>query len=250
MYPQTKINEWEDMVWDYTDMSGAYPIIAFMPDKADPVDLTEDITIYFDDIRVNNSSVSFTQTEQMISVDMNGAGLVAGDSVFISGAIGGIYGTWAEPGTNLNNLMTDPDGDGIYTVTMHLPDGIIAFKFFKNRGWGTGDPFTGGDRTLSVIGSTYVVYTWGVGGVEVSTRKNPLAGKILMYPNPVRNDLTISTTSDIRKVIITNTLGKVVGNYNYTSNQTLNTKNLSSGMYFVTFIGKDGSKVSQKLVKE
>jgi hypothetical protein len=250
MYPQTKTNEWEDMVWDYTDFSGAYPIIAFMPDKADPVGLTEDITIYFDDIRVNNSPVSFTPTEQMISVDMNGAGLVEGDSVFVSGAIGGIYGTWNEPGTNLNNLMTDPDGDGIYTITMHLPDGIIAFKFFKNRGWAVGDPFTGGDRTLSVIGSTYVVYTWGVGGVEVSTRKNPLAGKIVMYPNPVRNDLTILTTSDVRKVIITNTLGKVVGNYYYTSNQTLNTRNLNSGMYFVTFISRDGSKVTQKLIKD
>jgi hypothetical protein len=251
MYPQTKTNEWEDMVWDYTDFSGAYPIIAFMPDKAEPVGLTEDITMYFDDIRVNNSPVSFTPTEQMISVDMNGAdpALTANDTVFITGSFGGIYGTWVTPGDSLNQMMTDPDGDGIYTITLHLPDGGIAFKFAKNSGWTNEDPY-GVNRTLTVAGSMYVVYTWSVGGVEVSTRKNPLAGKILMYPNPVRNDLTILTTSDVRKVIITNTLGKVVGNYNYTSNQTLNTRNLNSGMYFVTFISRDGSKVTQKLIKD
>jgi len=251
MNTQTKINEWEDFVFDFSEKTGTYPIVALLLDNTADV-LTDDIHIYVDDIRVNNSPYVLTQTEQVLSVDMNGISppLVATDSIFIAGAIGGIHGTWNEPGTNLNNLMTDPDGDGIYSITMNLPDGPIAFKFFKNRGWSGGDPVAGGDRTLTVDGSMYLVYTWGVGGVEVSTRKNPLAGKILMYPNPVRDNLTISTTSDIRKVMITNTLGKVVGNYNYSSNQTLNTKNLSSGMYFVTFIGRDGSKVTQKLIKD
>ena len=54
MNPQTSIGVWEDMVFDFTSKTGTYPIIAFMPDFMDPVGLTEDIVIYFDDIIVNN----------------------------------------------------------------------------------------------------------------------------------------------------------------------------------------------------
>lgn len=247
--PQTSINQWEDIVWDYTDFTGEYPIIAFMTDKQDPVDLADDITIYFDDIRVNSDPNPMVPPTQIIQVDMNGAGLVAGDRVYISGTLGGVYGTWEEPGKNPNNEMLDPDGDGIYTAYLHLADGVTAFKFFIN-GWGTGDPFSGGDRTYTFAGSVNLIYTWGVGGVETAIRDNKLAGKIQMYPNPVRNELTISTTSDISKVIITNTLGKVVGNTVFTNNKAINTTNLSKGLYFVTFVNADGTKSTQKLIKD
>lgn len=65
MYPQTTIGFWEDMVFDFTSKTGTYPIIAFMPDFADPVGLTEDIVIFFDDIRVDNSSNPFVGVENV-----------------------------------------------------------------------------------------------------------------------------------------------------------------------------------------
>jgi len=52
--PQTTTGAWEDMVFDFTSLTGAYPVISFMPDFEDPLTLTEDIVIYFDDIIVNN----------------------------------------------------------------------------------------------------------------------------------------------------------------------------------------------------
>jgi hypothetical protein len=72
-----------------------------------------------------------------------------------------------------------------------------------------------------------------------------------MYPNPVNNELNISTTADISSVYITSTVGQVVASYNYNTrtNQTINTSALSSGMYFVTFVGADGKKQTQKLIK-
>lgn len=54
MSPQTLTGEWEDMVFDFSSVTGTYPVIAFMPDFEDPLTLTEDIVIYFDDIIVNN----------------------------------------------------------------------------------------------------------------------------------------------------------------------------------------------------
>ena len=52
--PQTLINEWEEVIFDYNLMNGFFPIIAFMPDYEDPLMLNGDIEIYFDDIIVNN----------------------------------------------------------------------------------------------------------------------------------------------------------------------------------------------------
>ncbi len=54
MTPQTSIGVWEDIVFDFTSKTGTYPTISFMPDFEDPLTLTNDIVIYFDDIMVNN----------------------------------------------------------------------------------------------------------------------------------------------------------------------------------------------------
>jgi len=250
MNTQTKIGAWEDFVFDFTSITGTYPILAFMPDFADPVNLTSDIDIYFDDFRLNSDPNPMLPPEQVFSVDMNNAGLTAGQQVFISGAIGGINGTWNEPGTNPYNEMFDPDGDKIYTVYLHMADGLIAFKFFKGTGWNGGEPVAS-DRTYTVNGSCNNIFTWGIDGFVVSARENPLAGNVQMYPNPVTNELNINSTVTISKVIITSTLGQVVGNYafNNTGNQTINTSALSSGLYFVTFVGKDGNQLTQKMMK-
>ena len=249
--PQTVTGAWVDYVFDFSEKTGTYPTITFMPDFEAVLTLTEDIDIYFDDIILNNDPKPQTPPEQIFAVDMKPAGAVAGDRVFLSGAIGGIHGTWAEPGTNLNNEMLDPDGDGIYKITMSLPNGLIAFKFFKGTGWGTGDTAPGGDRNYTINGNVYLIFTWGVDGFVLSAPSTLLSGTIQMFPNPVKNELRISTTAEIHSVFITTMVGQVVANYNFdaTGNQTLNTSALSSGMYFVTFVGKDGKKQTQKLIK-
>jgi|GEM_PF-395460 len=165
MYIQTLINEWEDMVFDFSEKTGTYPIIAFLPDFADPVGLTEDIDIYFDDIILNNDPNPIMTPSQKISVDMTESGMMAGEPVWIAGALGGIHGTWEEPGTNPNNEMTDLDGDGIYSITLALPEGLVAFKFFWGIGWNNGDPAPSGDRTLTLTNTMDVLYKWGMDGI-------------------------------------------------------------------------------------
>jgi hypothetical protein len=71
MYAQTKVNEWEDIVFDFSSITGTYPIIALMPDFNDPVDLDADITLYFDDIIVNNNPDPITGTNFTISGNTN-----------------------------------------------------------------------------------------------------------------------------------------------------------------------------------
>lgn len=55
MFPQTEVNQWEEIVFDFSEKDGEWNIIAFMPDFADPIDLDEDIVIYFDEIRVGEA---------------------------------------------------------------------------------------------------------------------------------------------------------------------------------------------------
>mgnify|MGYP005837526881 CR=1 FL=1 len=52
MNPQTMTDAWEDIVFYFENATGTYPTIVFMPDFEDPVTLTEDITIYFDDLEL------------------------------------------------------------------------------------------------------------------------------------------------------------------------------------------------------
>ena len=58
MYPQTKIEEWEEIVFDFSELTGTWNVISFMPDFEDPLTLTEDIVIYFDDIRLGGDPLS------------------------------------------------------------------------------------------------------------------------------------------------------------------------------------------------
>jgi len=245
---QATTGAWEDFVFDFSDKTGTYPTIAFMPDFEDPLTLTEDIEIYFDDILINDDPNPITPPVQVINVDMSESGLAEGQQVFISGALGGIYGTWNEPGTNANNEMLDPDGDKIYSISLALPDGVIAFKFFMGTGWGSGDPAPGGDRTYTVAGSFNLTYKWGVDGLLGIS--NPLIGKVQMYRNPVNNQLIVTATADVKSVTITSMLGQTVGTYAISEgNNTISTSEMSSGVYFVTYTGKDGSQLTQKLVK-
>jgi hypothetical protein len=48
--PQALTDQWEQMVFHYPDATGTYPTVAMLPDFSDPVDLTEDIVLYIDDI--------------------------------------------------------------------------------------------------------------------------------------------------------------------------------------------------------
>jgi hypothetical protein len=51
---QTLVNDWEDFVFDFTSMDGTYPIVAFMPDREEPLTLNNDIVIYFDEIALSD----------------------------------------------------------------------------------------------------------------------------------------------------------------------------------------------------
>jgi hypothetical protein len=245
--PQTKTNAWEDIVFDFSSKTGKYPIIALLADFEEPVTLTEDITIYIDDIVVNNIATALEPAKQVINVDMKNSGFTPGSKVWISGSFGGDRGTWATPGTVPQNEMLDPDGDGIYTITLNLPDGAYEYKFFWGNGWDHGDE-TAGNRTVNVNGSSNLTYVWGVKG---TTGTKVLAGtSFKVFPNPVKDMLTLQF-AQMKNVVITDIMGRTVKNVNLEgiNSKNVNLNDLKSGLYFIS-VETNAGVYSSKFIKE
>ena len=363
MYAQTVTNGWEDIVFDFRAKTGKYKTISFMPDFEDPITLTNDIVMYFDDIVLNNDSMpaplptmntatfnvnmwywkhvgKFDPATQFVDVagsfdGWNGANFHltpdAADSIYSitvdSLTIGDtlnfkfrINGSWADSlsefpgggpnrafvvGYGINNLsvwfndesaytpvtlnvnmscwkqlgkfdpatqyvdvagsfdawnganfhLTPDANDSIYSIT--IPDLMIGdtlnFKFRINGSWADSlSEFPGGgpNRQYVVIEGTNVFSCWFNDDVT-GIHENQLANKVMAYPVPFNNTLTISASVDVKSITITSAYGQqVYVQENISSGMlNINTSNLKPGMYFVTFVGKDGGRLTQKVLK-
>ncbi|MFI0492273.1 T9SS type A sorting domain-containing protein [Flavobacterium sp.] len=60
MQPYAVANVWQDLVFDFSAITGTYPTLDLFPDFLDPSVDTGFIMVYFDDIKLNNSPVAET----------------------------------------------------------------------------------------------------------------------------------------------------------------------------------------------
>ncbi|MCF8366662.1 MAG: T9SS type A sorting domain-containing protein [Bacteroidales bacterium] len=168
MYPQTMTNAWEDIVFDFSEKTGTYPIIAFMPDFVDPVGLTEDIDIYFDDIILNNDPNPMMNANVTINLDMTDAIGYASEVVFDPTIhnvyIAGDFAGWSQPGSE-PSLMLSTEDNIHYSISLVINDGPVQFKYFfaetgvpswDNGEW-NGDP----NRQHIIMGETNFDHVWG-----------------------------------------------------------------------------------------
>jgi hypothetical protein len=115
------------------------------------------------------------------NVNMASAGL-AGEPVYVAGDfLGGIHGTWNEPGSNANNELKDADGDGIYSINLNIKSGTYAFKFFKAAGWAggewTGDP----NRSFTFAGTVAKTFIWAVLNPPVADFEDGTTGALTLH---------------------------------------------------------------------
>ncbi|MGO4818417.1 T9SS type A sorting domain-containing protein [Flavobacterium sp. W22_SRS_FP1] len=123
------------------------------------------------------------------------------------------------------------------TTTTAIPAGLIVQYGFTIKGL-NGNPADEAALGKVVIGKT----TLGTTKFEISNVK--------MYPNPVKNNLTIEANSTIERVSVYNILGQEVLTTRPSANAaTLQTSNLQKGIYIVkTEI--DGKVSASKIIKE
>lgn len=125
----TVVNDWETLCFDISQLSEEEPMVAAAGVYArvvlffdfDEV-LAEEETYYFDNLTTDGTvaeTISIT-----VNVGTGGLVSVSPDGIYLAG--GGSFGS---PG---DNPMTDPDGDGVYSITVTRPVGFQSFYTFTN----------------------------------------------------------------------------------------------------------------------
>jgi surface protein len=166
----------------------------------------------------------------------------SGGNVFADGgssitARGVVWGATANP-TIANNTGITTDGSGTGTFTSSIT-GLTENTTYHVRAYATNADGTeyGENRefTTSIVTSI----------------DNLSTDNIKVYPNPFQNTINITNASNAKRVVITNVVGKVVMvvDLNKVPNPVIET-NLPSGMYLVTLIANDGSRVTRKMVRD
>lgn len=105
------------------------------------------------------------------------------------------------------------------------------------------------DNVAGATSTLFVDNFYFYKGTALGTSKYETS-KVKMYPNPVKNTLTIEANSEIQRVSVFNILGQEVMKASPKSNTTtLQTNELQKGVYMVT-TEIDGNVSTSKVVKE
>ncbi len=134
-YKYFLVPEGEGSSWNYGEWDGDPNRVLML----NPYATTKAV----DDIwGVQEKKVTFN-VDMTLFADTVGEFDPANDTVYVSGEI--LESDWNEPGTNKNAMMTDEDGDTVYTWVTYLPpDSTYAYKYFyvpagEGSSWGNGE---------------------------------------------------------------------------------------------------------------
>ena len=112
--------------------------------------------------------------------------------------------------------------------------------------------------TVSMSGYTEVTGTVDVTNADVnepvsltpnSVETNEIS-TIRAYPNPFDSYITITNSEKVRRVVVTNLIGQKVMIFNSNGEATVNTSELRSGIYLITFEGQNGQSTIRKMIKK
>ena len=158
--------------------------------------------------------------------------------VFMNGSFNGWNGT--------SNPMTDANMDGIWDITLSLPNGAMEYKFTLD-GWNGQEQFVGGETcTITTGGFTNRFYTVAgaanvgvvcynscaacvVGGINELT-----SSAVEVYPNPTSGVMTVVSNASAPLSNITNIMGETVIALNG-NESNINIESLNAGIYFLNF---------------
>lgn len=105
-------------------------------------------------------------------------------------------------------------------------------------------------NSIAYYGYTNCVVDSSCVGGNLSNETFAQKELISIYPNPVRDALTIDTTTTISEIMIYNSLGQIVKTiYNVENTKTIDVSNFNSGNYFMKIVTSSGVE-TQKFIKE
>jgi hypothetical protein len=88
-------------------------------------------------------------------------------------------------------------------------------------------------------------------GSPLAVNELPSPGSIIVFPNPVKDYLTIqNSTNESLKVIVYDVFSKELLHQSFNGYLSLNTEKLSRGTYLFKILNKAGTMKTGKFVKE
>ncbi len=153
--------------------------------------------------------------------------------------------------------LTDPDGDGIYTITLAgMPvNKVIEYKYRINGSWETSEYPNGGANRK------YTIRYWNIlndiynGGKTAGVDPTSLVASFSVYPNPTSGafslEVTNTTACDL-VITLTNIQGQVIYQNkvaNTLSYQETIDNKLSKGLYFLSVNNGKEIKVQKVIVQ-
>jgi hypothetical protein len=109
---------------------------------------------------------------------------------------------------------------------------------------------TAGVSSTQKIDAIRVGTTWtDVVTSGTSVNNNDFAN-FSAYPNPFNNQISISNPAAVKRVVISNLIGQNVLDINTNGTATIETSNLSAGVYMVSFVAENGTRLVKKMIKK
>lgn len=162
------------------------------------------------------------------------------------------------------NAMSDGDGDNIWDVTIPLWQDSIEYKFAHDT-WTGQEELTPGSSCTKTTGAFTNRFIYINGDTilpevcwascdacpgDSTTGINTIsAANLKLYPNPVAENLRIESEEGIQEIALFNTTGEMVlmSNGLGTNTMSVNTTNLSNGIYFLKAKTQEGV-VTKRLI--
>lgn len=186
--------------------------------------------------------VAFGAVVTPIVEDNRATNLVNNLDLKIIDESGKVYFPWKLEPTSLNNPATqnsDNDVDNIEKVFIeNAPAGKYTIQV-TNKG-----SLLSGSQDFTLIAAGLDDMSLSISDLEMNKLVN-------LYPNPAKEFLNYSLPLDfnLNKVTISDSLGKVIKQFEVPNDNRINISELETGMYFINFKG-DKNSTTKKFIKE
>jgi hypothetical protein len=158
-----------------------------------------------------------------------------------------VAGTFNEWGGE--ELILTPLDDEFLTYTITIPDLEVGetyeFKFRINGSWSDDTaefPGGGPNREVTIVDGANN-YTFWYNDDETTTVAEVMENAINLFPNPARNQVNITSDSNIMEVAVYNVAGQQVYRHTpETQNHIINLNDFNNGIYMVRILTPEGLK--------
>jgi len=158
--------------------------------------------------------------------------------------VAGTFNDWGG-----EELILTPLDDEFLTYTLTIPDLEVGetyfFKFRINGSWSDDTaefPSGGPDREVTIVDGENI-HTFWYNDDETTTVAEVMENAINLFPNPARNQVNITSGSNIMEVAVYNVAGQQV--YRHTpenQNHIINLNDFNNGIYMVRILTPEGLK--------